>query len=156
MPQMSVRDAKDEVSSISNNLSILVETFENVSDRSHFASSIGYSILTDSEAEDLFYYIACVKEYGFNHIIVIGEVEFGMIFSDCYGRIFKWDDESMMLWPRGDPKNLSNMKKGEDWIGWFVEDGIVYEYIRRLLHVEFPDLFALATKKRPEEEIVKW
>src|SRR5581483_11638552 len=41
-------DSKDGVSSISNNSSIIVETFENVSDRSHFASSIGYSILTDS------------------------------------------------------------------------------------------------------------
>ncbi|RIA83788.1 hypothetical protein C1645_742805 [Glomus cerebriforme] len=151
VPQMSARDSKDGVSSISNNSSILVETFENVSDRTRFASSIGYSILTDSEAEDLFDYIACVEKYGFDHIIVIGEVEFGMIFSDCYGRIFKWDDESMMLWPRGDPKNLSNMKKGEDWFGWFVKDGIVYEYIRRPLRMEFPDLFAPATKKEEKE-----
>lgn len=41
-----------------------------------------------------------VEVYGFNHIIVIGEVEFG------YGRIFKWDDESMMLWPRGGSDDL--------------------------------------------------
>jgi hypothetical protein len=147
MLQMSTRDSKDGVSSISNNSSMLVETFENVSDRSRFASSIGYNILTDSEAEDLFDYITCVKKYGFNHIIVIGEVEFGMIFSDCYGRIFKWDDASMMIWPRGDPKNLSNMKKGEDWLGWFVKDGVVYEYIRRPLRMKFPDLFTHATKK---------
>lgn len=53
----------------------------------------------------------------------------------------------MMLWPRGDPKNLSNMKKGEDWLRWFVKDGVVYEYIRRPLRMKFPDLFTPATKK---------
>ncbi|RGB26079.1 hypothetical protein C1646_675084 [Rhizophagus diaphanus] len=105
-------------------------------------------IITDSEAEDLFDYIASVEEYGFNYIIVIGEVKF------CYGRIFKWDDESMMLWLRGDPKNLSDMKKGEDWIGWFTKDGIVYKYIRlisRPHRMEFPELFALTTKKEEKE-----
>ncbi|PKY50890.1 hypothetical protein RhiirA4_467615 [Rhizophagus irregularis] len=54
-------DSKNEVSSIINNSSTLVETFENVSDRSDFASSIGYSIITDSEAEDPFDYIASVE-----------------------------------------------------------------------------------------------
>ncbi|UZO08734.1 uncharacterized protein OCT59_028986 [Rhizophagus irregularis] len=63
MLQMSTRDSKDEVSSISNHPSILAETFENVSDQSCFASSISYNI---SEAEDLFDYITCVKKYGFN------------------------------------------------------------------------------------------
>ncbi|CAB4391528.1 unnamed protein product [Rhizophagus irregularis] len=61
--QMSTRDSKDEVSSISNHPSILVKTFENVSGRSCFASSISYNI---SKAEDLFDYITCVKKYGFN------------------------------------------------------------------------------------------
>ncbi|CAG8486044.1 17260_t:CDS:2 [Rhizophagus irregularis] len=55
----------------------------------------------DSDPRELIYYINRVAEFGFNHIIIVGETEYGMIFIDCYGRVFMWDDESPMLWPLG-------------------------------------------------------
>ncbi|RIA96194.1 hypothetical protein C1645_755376 [Glomus cerebriforme] len=128
MPQVSVRDENDGFASASNNSSILVNTF---ADRSRFASFIDFKFLTDSEAEDLTDYIARVEEFGFNHIIIIGEVDFGMIFLDCYGRIFKWDDESQILWPLGDLedplKYPEKLKRGEGWSGLFIKNGTVHE-----------------------------
>ncbi|GBC26239.2 hypothetical protein GLOIN_2v1480847 [Rhizophagus irregularis DAOM 181602=DAOM 197198] len=53
------------------------------------------------DPRELIYYINRVAEFGFNHIIIVGETEYGMIFIDCYGRVFMWDDESPMLWPLG-------------------------------------------------------
>ncbi|CAB5134836.1 unnamed protein product [Rhizophagus irregularis] len=61
---------------------------------------IKYEVL-DSDPRELIYYINRVAEFGFNHIIIVGETEYGMIFIDCYGRVFMWDDESPMLWPLG-------------------------------------------------------
>jgi hypothetical protein len=33
-----------------------------------------------------------VAEFGFNHFIVIGEIDYGMVFMDCYSRLFQWED----------------------------------------------------------------
>jgi hypothetical protein len=128
VPSVSVRNENDGLASASNNSSILVNTF---AERSRFASFIGHEFFTDSEAEDLTDYIACVEEFGFNHIIIIGEVDFGMIFLDCYGRIFKWDDENQILWPLGDledpHKYAKKFKRGENWLGLFIKNGTVYK-----------------------------
>uniref|UniRef100_U9U1Q9 Uncharacterized protein n=1 Tax=Rhizophagus irregularis (strain DAOM 181602 / DAOM 197198 / MUCL 43194) TaxID=747089 RepID=U9U1Q9_RHIID len=60
-----------------------------------------YSGRKINDPRELIYYINRVAEFGFNHIIIVGETEYGMIFIDCYGRVFMWDDESPMLWPLG-------------------------------------------------------
>lgn len=75
---------------------ILVEK----SEESRIATLIKYEVL-DSDPRELIYYINRVVEFSFNHIIIVGETEYGMIFLDCYGRVFMWDDESPMLWPLG-------------------------------------------------------
>lgn len=128
MLQVSVRDNSNSFASASNNSYILVNTF---AEQSHFASFIGLKFFTDSEAEDLTDYIARVEEFGFNHIIIVGEVDFGMIFLDCYGRIFKWDDESQILWPLGDLENphkhSKKLKRGKNWLGLFMKNGTVHE-----------------------------
>jgi hypothetical protein len=41
-----------------------------------------------SDPIELIGYIASVAEFGFNHIIIIGEIHFGMVFLDLYGRVF--------------------------------------------------------------------
>ncbi|RIA86435.1 hypothetical protein C1645_829301 [Glomus cerebriforme] len=143
MLQISARNENDSSPSISDNLSILVDTFEN---KSRIATFIGRKILTNSEPEDLTAeYIECIAEFGFNHIIIIGEVDFGIIFLDCYERVFKWDDESQILWPLGNLKDQPKyLKKEGDWLGWIVQNGTVYEYTRKPLCTIFPDLYATA------------
>jgi len=42
-----------------------------------------------------------VQEFGFDHIILIGKRDYGILFLDCYGRVFVLNDMSGVLWPRG-------------------------------------------------------
>jgi hypothetical protein len=55
-----------------------------------------------------------------------------MIFLDCYGRVFQLDDESQFLWPLGDsPEEAQKYSPFGDKLAWFVENGVVREYIRK-------------------------
>ncbi|CAB4380231.1 unnamed protein product [Rhizophagus irregularis] len=82
--------------------------------KSRIATLIKYEVL-DSDPRELIYYINCVAEFGFNHIIIVGETEYGMIFIDCYGRVFMWDDESPMLWPLGNsPEEIYTLKREKE------------------------------------------
>jgi hypothetical protein len=46
---------------------------------------------SNTDPKELVYSIANVAKLGFDHIIYIGEAD-GMLFLDCYGRVFVWDD----------------------------------------------------------------
>ncbi|CAG8711677.1 hypothetical protein GLOIN_2v1789327 [Rhizophagus irregularis DAOM 181602=DAOM 197198] len=83
---------------IENQGSMLVETFSNEQVCYQVASSYGYKLPTDScNPRELVSYIKQVAEFGFNHIIIIGELDYGMAFMDCFGRLFQWDDMLQML-----------------------------------------------------------
>jgi len=129
MSQVQPREGKNESSSRCKDPPMLVHTFE---DKSCIATLINYEVY-DSDPKELVYYINRVAEFGFNHIIIIGETDYGMIFLDCFGRVFQWDDESVKLWPLGNyPDEVAkNSIKGKDQLGWFVMDGAVYEYFRK-------------------------
>ncbi|PKC69604.1 hypothetical protein RhiirA1_439906 [Rhizophagus irregularis] len=108
-----------------NNSLIVVDTFEK-SVRFQIATFIkGVSVTEPKEVE---YYIADVADFGFDHIIYIGETEYGMLFLDCYDRVFLWDNMSQMAYPLGDSLEEVPERPIEDK-AWYVENGIVYEHI---------------------------
>ncbi|GBC44441.2 uncharacterized protein OCT59_014494 [Rhizophagus irregularis] len=114
-----------------NNNSILVDAFGK-SGRSRIGAFIGFKILKDSDPKELTSYITSVSEFGFNHIIIIGEIYSGIVFLDCYGRVFVWEDEGQMVFPLGgSPEEASKRSIGGDKLGWFVENGNVYMYIKK-------------------------
>ena len=105
---------------------ILVDTFE---DKSRIATSIPLEIF-DSDPRELVYYIRCVAEFGFDHIIIIGETYDGLVFLDCYCRLFLWDDANLLLCPLGNTlEEASKYSFQKDRLGWFVKNGIIFEYI---------------------------
>ncbi|GET63214.1 hypothetical protein GLOIN_2v1488653 [Rhizophagus irregularis DAOM 181602=DAOM 197198] len=110
------------------NILMVVETFSNKQVCRRVASSYGYKLPADScDPRELVSYIKQVAEFGFNHIIIIGELDYGMAFMDCFGRLFQWDDMMLMLWPlynySSKEANIKNNK-----FAWFVEnDRVVYE-----------------------------
>ncbi|PKK72786.1 hypothetical protein RhiirC2_776796 [Rhizophagus irregularis] len=79
--------------------------------KSCIAKFIGFKVL-DTDPKELTYYITCVAEYGFDHIIIVGETTYGMIFL-----------EAQKYAPFGDK------------LAWFVENGVVREYIRKSHYV---------------------
>ncbi|RIA81162.1 hypothetical protein C1645_837434 [Glomus cerebriforme] len=73
--------------------------------------------------------IKSVKKFGFNHIIIIGERDYGMLFLDCYGRMFDWDSMSLVLWPIGNYLDVVAGNSKTSQMIWDVEfDGTVFEF----------------------------
>jgi hypothetical protein len=116
-----------------NSNSILVDAFEK-SGRSRIGTFIGFTILKDSgpkELKELTSYISSVAKFGFNHIIIIGEIYSGIVFLDCYDRVFVWEDEDQMVFPLGNsPEEASKRSIGGNELAWFVKNENVYEYIK--------------------------
>ncbi|RGB24204.1 hypothetical protein C1646_773411 [Rhizophagus diaphanus] len=129
MSQVPVHERTNRTASCHSDTSILVDKFEDIS---HIATLFKFKIL-DVDPKELTYYIKCIAEFCFDHIIIIGETNCGVIFLDCCGHVFLWDDENLLLWPLGDsPEEASKYTiKGKDRLGWFVENGIMYEYIKK-------------------------
>ncbi|CAG8547389.1 5782_t:CDS:1, partial [Acaulospora morrowiae] len=129
MSQVQLCEGKNGRTSQCNDSLILVDAFK---DNSRIATLVDYEVL-DSDPKELIYHIRCVADFGFDHIIIIGETDYGMIFLDCYGRVFLWENESQMLWPLGNsPEEASKrLVKGVDQLRWFEENGTVYEYITK-------------------------
>ncbi|CAG8557119.1 1188_t:CDS:2 [Paraglomus brasilianum] len=121
MPEASERDGSK---GLGGSLSMVVDTFVDESVRRNLASSI-WCELDGSDLERLGYYYECVAEFGFNHIIAIGEMLYGLLFLDCYGRVFQWEDMEQVIWPMGN--SLEESKSHEELVIWTVEDGVAYE-----------------------------
>ncbi|RGB40500.1 hypothetical protein C1646_753222 [Rhizophagus diaphanus] len=127
--QMPVCEGTNDSILSCNNRRILVDTFESKSDRYNVATFIGCDQLTDRDPKIFTFYISNVAEFCFDHIIIIGEVNYGILFLDCFGRVFLWEDESELLYPLRDSLEAPRKyKKGQDRLAWIVENGKVYEY----------------------------
>ncbi len=87
--KMSASSERDESERLCHHLPMLVDTFVNKSVCRDIAASIGCKFpIRSNEPEKLTYYMECIAEYGFEHIIFIGEMIYGIVFLDCYGRVF--------------------------------------------------------------------
>ncbi|CAG8462777.1 34741_t:CDS:1 [Racocetra persica] len=96
MSHVSKYDEQNDI--FCNNTFIVVDTYANNSDCRNIASFIGCELPSDSEnPKELELDIIWVAKFGFNHIIIIGEIDYRMIFLDYYGHIFLWDDIGQML-----------------------------------------------------------
>ncbi|RGB22119.1 hypothetical protein C1646_748596 [Rhizophagus diaphanus] len=138
MLQMSVCDEIDETHGRRRSLSMVVDMVMK-SYRNYIATSLGLKVQDDDQGDDIDYikedlvgYIEEVRDYGFDHIIIIGERYCGLLFMDCFGRVFSWDSMGNILWLLGDyseivervTKGLKNSRK----IPWIVKsNGIVIE-----------------------------
>src|SRR5207244_826925 len=72
---------------------MVVDTFASEQVRRRVALFVGYRLPIDGhEPKQLIYDMECVARFGFSHIIFIGEYEYGMLFMDCFGRVFHWED----------------------------------------------------------------
>jgi hypothetical protein len=118
-----------------NDYPMVIDMIANESDRRRISGITGF-VHPDERVckETTVYYLENIKEYGFDHIIIIGEDTDGIVFLDCYGRVFLWDDATCVLWPLGNsldemmsktPKNSDNPRG--DRVVWIADDNVVYE-----------------------------
>ncbi|RIA82489.1 hypothetical protein C1645_743748 [Glomus cerebriforme] len=138
MWQLSASDEKDGIHGYRNNFPMVVETFMKPN-RCYIANSLGYK-LHDKDQEDyisyikeeLIGYIEEVNRYGFDHIIIIGELYYGMLFLDIFGRVFNLDGMTDALWFLGDYfKGVERVAKGlaTDRVPWILkpDEGTIVE-----------------------------
>ncbi|CAG8666218.1 15898_t:CDS:2, partial [Funneliformis caledonium] len=128
MSQVQVGSEDDEMLGLRNDPSnslMLVEMIACESDICRIASYIGLEIKAKAPLEDLIIYMERVKRYGFNHIIIIGELYCGMLFLDCYGRLFEWNHMEYLLLPLGD--YLKKDFQLDPAVAWGTADGFVFE-----------------------------
>ncbi|CAB5143584.1 hypothetical protein RhiirA1_394916 [Rhizophagus irregularis] len=119
-----------------SNLSMVVEIMESESNRYQLAVAANQgpcevSSLTEcmNAKSDYGSYFDEVKNFGFNHIILVGKREYGIIFLDCYGRLFELDMMSGVLWPLGNSLEEAKTKPWTGEVAWNIgDDGDIFEF----------------------------
>lgn len=71
-----------------NEVCRLVLSFVDQESVSHLllVNDLPYDSRDPKEFTEFTDYMESVAEFGFNHIIIIGEIDYGMVFMDCYSR----------------------------------------------------------------------
>nr|CAG8614810.1 1015_t:CDS:2 [Entrophospora candida] len=122
--------------SLCNNPLIVVEKIMSESDSFRVATSLHLKLQSESPQddviryvkEDLTCYIKEIKRYGFDHIIIIGERYCGMLFLDCYGRVFDLDSMTNVLWFLGNYFEIMPNESEAGRVAWDVlDDGTIFE-----------------------------
>ncbi|PKK63739.1 hypothetical protein RhiirC2_716766 [Rhizophagus irregularis] len=119
-----------------SNLSMVVEIMESESNRHQLAVAANQgpcevSSLTEcmNAKSDYLSYFDEVKNFGFNHIILIGKREYGIIFLDCYGRLFELDMMFGVLWPLGNSLEEAKTKPWTGEVAWNIgDDGDIFDF----------------------------
>ncbi|PKK65756.1 hypothetical protein RhiirC2_785695 [Rhizophagus irregularis] len=114
-----------------NNSLVLVEEISK-SDCCRVATSLNLKLHDEYSQKDSMKELICnvqeVVRFVFTHIIFIGRRYCGMIFTDCYGRVFDWDSMNYILWFLGDYFEIISKGFETSRIAWCVlGDGTVYE-----------------------------
>jgi len=155
MSHVSMDEKKDETQKdckIPKNPFLTVEMIVNKLDRKHAAESLGRYI--ENKNPDYKFYLEDIKAYGFDHIIIIGECYDGILFLDCYGRLFEWGDMMAVLWPLGDYWSVVSKRPSTRRVIWSVEcDGTIAEFEDTIDNLPKPatktmDVHPVAKKKK--------
>lgn len=117
--QVSVGDEIDETHGHCRSPLMVVDMITK-SNCNHIATSLGLELQDEDQDDDIGYmkedlvcYIEEVGNYGFDHIIVIGECYRGLLFMDCFGHVFDLDSMGNVLWLLGDySKRVERVTKG--------------------------------------------
>ena len=110
---------------ILKNPPMLVKMIANKKDRKRVANYLN----CDIDPSTCICYMEFIKKYGFDHIIIIGERYAGLLFLDCYGHVFEWDNSMCgVLWPLGDYLDEAQKVSQTHCVMWDYEsDGIEFE-----------------------------
>ena len=117
-------DESQEGCKILENPFMLVKTIANKKDRKRVANYLNCKLEVLGDPSTCICYMQIIKEHGFDHIIIIGECYAGILFLDCYGRVFEWDSMCNVLWSLGDYENDATK---ESWNGWHVIWGLEFD-----------------------------
>ncbi|CAI2187405.1 13913_t:CDS:2, partial [Funneliformis geosporum] len=126
VPKSEKQDESQESCYNPKNPLMIVEIIANKKDRKRVTNYLNYDI-ERGDTSTCICYMEFIKMYGFDHIIIIGELDAGLLFLDCYSRVFEWDDSMTgVLWPLGDYLNEAPKVSHTHCVIWDYEsDGTV-------------------------------
>jgi hypothetical protein len=129
VPKSENQDESREGCNNPKNPLMMVEMIANKKDRKRVANYLNCD-LEGGDPSTCIRYMEFIKQYGFDHIIIIGERYAGLLFLDCYGRVFEWDNSMCgVLWPLGDYLNEAPKVSLTHRVMWDYEsDGTVVEF----------------------------
>ncbi|GBC07465.1 hypothetical protein RclHR1_07490010 [Rhizophagus clarus] len=129
VPSSEKQDESREGCDIPTNRLMVVDMIANKKDRKRAANYLNCD-LEGGDPSTCICYMKFIKQYGFDHIIIIGERYAGLLFLDCYGRVFEWDNSMCgILWPLGDYLNEAPKVSLTHRVMWsFESDGTVVEW----------------------------
>jgi len=136
MPHVSGGSALVEPQAHRNNSPMVIDVIADESDRERIVDFVHMKIDKGSdftncmkEGSLLNDFMKHIQKYGFDHIIIIAELEDGILFLDCYGRVFEWNISVNALFPCGN--SLEEASKD------LVEDPWIVDNSGRLFQVEY-------------------
>ena len=128
VPKGEKQDESREGRKIPENPLMLVEMIANKKDRKRVANYLNCYVEGGDPSTDICY-MEMVKQYGFDHIIIIGKCYAGILFLDCYGRVFEWESMCDVLWSLGDYRNEATKESRTSRVIWGLEfDGTIVEF----------------------------
>ncbi|PKK59723.1 hypothetical protein RhiirC2_794417 [Rhizophagus irregularis] len=125
MPKGEKQDESQESCNNPKNPLMIVEMIANKLDRQRVADSFNCGVSSKNPSTSTIC-MEIIKSYGFDHIILIGKCYAGIIFMDCYSRVFEWESMCGVLWFLGD---CLNNKPRINRVIWSLEfDGKITEF----------------------------
>jgi len=133
MPHVSGGSGLVEPQGHRNNSPMVIDVIADESDRERIADFVHMKIYKGSdftncmkEGSVLNDLIKDIQKYGIDHIIIIAEREDGILFLDCYGRVFDWNISVNALFPCGNSLEEASRDLIEE--PWIVEnDGRLFQ-----------------------------
>jgi len=128
VPKGEKKDESREGRKIPENPFMLVEMIADKKDRKRVGNYLNCYV-EGGDPSTLICYMEIVKQYGFDHIILIGQRYAGILFLDCYGRVFEWESMCNVLWSLGDYRNVATKESRTSRLIWGLEfDGTIVEF----------------------------
>ncbi|CAB4407254.1 unnamed protein product [Rhizophagus irregularis] len=125
VPKGEKQDESQESCNNPKNPLMIVEMIANKLDRQRVADSFNCGVSSKNPSTSTIC-MKIIKSYGFDHIILIGKRYAGIIFMDCYSRVFEWESMCGVLWFLGD---CLNNKPRINRVIWSLEfDGTITEF----------------------------
>jgi hypothetical protein len=98
--KMSEGSERNESEGLGCSMSMVFDTFVDEFVRCNIAASIYITLINSKDLEKLDDFYEFIAEFGFEHINVTGYTYNGLIFLNCYGRVFMQETQQA-LWPLG-------------------------------------------------------
>lgn len=134
MPEMPASSRSDGSEGGCDHMFMVVDVVDNESDCRRLTESLGYEPFFCTYSDVILSYCEMIKPLNFDHIIILARNDFGLLFMDCYGRVFRFDDSTYRLWALGGSLEEA-MKNPWRMVEWVIQEDMTVIQTKRGMQV---------------------